>query len=69
MSAERYLTATLGALAHPVNRVAALGSYSERFVVCVYDLYRDLRGEIHPRHAPQALQPTSKPGRPQYLHH
>jgi hypothetical protein len=30
----------------------------------LYVLKLILRGEFHPRHAPQALQPTSKPGRP-----
>jgi len=28
-------------------------------------LQRNLRGQLHPRHAPSVSQPTSKPGRPQ----
>lgn len=41
---------------------------SKVFIVCIYIYLSLIYERSHSRHAPLVLQPTSKPGRPQFVH-
>ncbi|CAM4377992.1 MAG: hypothetical protein LEGION0403_FIIPPAGN_00660 [Legionella sp.] len=41
---------------------------SKVFIVCIYVYLSLIYERSHSRHAPLVLQPTSKPGRPQFVH-